>query len=78
LSLMEAPKDARDGYQAAASWGQTAHFDATIGMLRRMAASHKLELDVRATDGSIINFAPTLDTHAALTSYLRSRELIGD
>ena len=78
LSPMEAPKGARDGYEAAASWGQTAHFDATIGMFRRMAASHTLELDVRATDGTIIKFAPTLDTHAALMSYLRSRELIAD
>ncbi len=46
--------------------------------LKRMAASRKLELDVRAVDGSIVSFAPTLDTHAALTQYLHDRGITGD
>src|SRR5580704_13370130 len=48
LSLMEAPKLGREPYRPVASWGQTAYFGLDAGMLRRMAASSKLELDVRA------------------------------
>jgi hypothetical protein len=78
LSLIEAPKLGRDPYKRIASWGQTAYFDLTVEMLRRMAASHKLGLDVRAEDGSIISFSPTLDTRAALSQYLHARGITGD
>jgi hypothetical protein len=43
-----------------------------------MAASQKLELDVRAADGSTLSFTPTLDAHAALKEYLRDRGITGD
>jgi hypothetical protein len=78
LSLVEAPKLGRDPYKRIASWGQTAYFDLTVEMLRRMAASRKLGLDVRAEDGSIISFSPTLDTRAALSQYLHARGITGD
>jgi hypothetical protein len=78
LSPSEAPKLGHDPYRPAVSWGQTAYFDLTVEMLKRMAASRKLELDVRATDGSMLIFAPSLDAHAALTQYLQDRGITGD
>lgn len=78
LSLSEAPKPGRDPYRDAVSWGQTAYFDLDIAALRRVAASRKLELDVRAADGSTIGFSPTRDAHPALTRYLQDRGITGD
>jgi hypothetical protein len=78
LTPLEAPKLGRDPYRPAVSWGQTAYFDLSVGTLKRMAASQKLELDVRAVDGSTLSFTPTLDAHAALTQYLHDRNLTGD
>jgi hypothetical protein len=78
LSPIEGAKNARDAYRPAVSWGQTAYFGLTVGALRRMAASRKFELDVRAADGSVISFSPTLDTGSTLTDYLRARGITGD
>jgi hypothetical protein len=78
LSPVETPPLGRDPYQPVASWGQTGYYNLSVDALRRMAASQKLELDVRAADGSVIGFAPTLDTHAALTEYLRDRGITAD
>ena len=78
LSPSEAPKPGRDPYKPAVSWGQTAYFDLTTKTLERMASSRKLELDVRAVDGSTLSFSPTVDAHAALTQYLKDRDITGD
>jgi hypothetical protein len=78
LTLMETAKLGREPYKRIASWGQTASFNLTVDTLRRMAASRKLELDVRAADGSVIAFAATVDMRAALTEYVQSRGLTGD
>jgi hypothetical protein len=78
LSLIEPPQLGRYAYQQVVSWGQTAYYDVTVATLRRMAASHKFELDVAAVDGSTMSFSPTLDTHAVLTQYLQDRSLTGD
>jgi hypothetical protein len=77
LSTIEAPKLGRTPYQTAASWGQTAYFDLTVEMLKAMAASRKLELDVRAADGSTLSFSPPQDTRPTLTQYLEARGLTG-
>jgi hypothetical protein len=78
LTLMEAPRLGHEPYKQVVSWGQTAYFDLTVELLRRMAASGKLELDVRAADGSTLHFAPTQDTRATLTQYLKARGITGD
>jgi hypothetical protein len=77
LSLIEAPPLGRPPYRPVASWGQTAYFGLTVETLRRMAASTKLELSVRAADGSIVSFTPTVDTHSVLTQYLKNRDITG-
>jgi hypothetical protein len=78
LAPAEPPKDAHDPYHQAVSWGQTAYFELTVAMLRRMASSSKLELDVRGADGSAVGFTPTVDTRAVLTQYVQSRGVTGD
>jgi hypothetical protein len=78
MSPMEAPILGREPYRPVASWGQTAYFGLTVETLRHMAASKKLELEVRAADGSIISFTPTVDTRAVLTRYMKDRGITGD
>ncbi len=78
LSVAEPPNPGRAPYQQAVSWGQTAYYGLTVDSLKRMAASAKLELDVRALDGSVVGFAPTGDTHAVLILYLKARGITGD
>jgi len=78
LNPIDAPQLGRGAYQAVASWGQTAYFELTVQMLRQMAASVKLELNVRAADDSIVNFVASGDTREPLTAYLHSRGITDD
>jgi hypothetical protein len=78
LAPIDAPQLGRGAYQPVASWGQTAYFELTLDMLKQMAASEKLELDVRAADDSVVNFAASGDTRRTLTEYLHSRGITGD
>jgi hypothetical protein len=78
LTPIDAPQLGRGAYQPVASWGQTAYFELTVEMLKQMAASEKLELDVRATDDSIVNFVAAGDTRETLSNYLHSRGITDD
>lgn len=78
LTAIDAPQLGRGAYQPVASWGQTAYFELTVEMLKQMAASEKLELNVRATDDSTVNFTTTGDTRATLAAYLHSRGITDD
>jgi hypothetical protein len=78
LAPMDAPKLGREPYHALVSWGQSAYFNLPVQALRRMAASAKLVLAVRATDGSVIDFSPTQDSRAILSRYARGRGISGD
>ena len=78
LTPIDAPQLGRGAYQAVASWGQTAYFELTVEMLKQMAASEKLELNVRAADDSIVNFVASGDTRGTLTGYLHSRGITDD
>jgi hypothetical protein len=78
LTPIEAPALGRPPYRPVASWGQTAYFGLTVEAIRHMAASKKLELDVRAVDDSEIIFTPTVDTRVVLTQYIKDRGITGD
>ena len=73
-----APTLGQGPYRPAVSWGQTAYFDLNVETLKRMAASRKLELDVRAADGSTLSFSPTVDTRGVLKQYMQDRGITGD
>jgi hypothetical protein len=78
LMPIDAPQLGKGAYQPVASWGQTAYFGLTVETLRRVAASQKLQLDVRTSDNSIASFFPSADTHAVLNDFLRDRAITGD
>jgi hypothetical protein len=65
-------------YRPVAAWGQTAYFQLDAAMLKRMAASQKLELNFRAPDESLVEFLPSHETHATLTQFLHARGITGD
>jgi hypothetical protein len=78
LTPIDAPQLGRGAYQPVASWGQTAYFELTVEMLKQMAGSEKLELNVRAADESIVSFVASGDTRATLTDYLHARGITDD
>jgi hypothetical protein len=78
LTPIDAPQLGRGAYQPVASWGQTAYFELTVEMLKQMAASEKLELNVRAADDSVVTFVASGDTRETLTDYMHSRGITGD
>jgi hypothetical protein len=78
LTPIDAPQLGRGAYQPVASWGQTAYFELTVEMLKQMAASEKLELNVRAADDSVVNFVASGDTRGTLTDYMHARGITGD
>ena len=78
VSPTSAPILGREPYRPVVSWGQTGYFGLTVETLRHMAASKKLELAVRAADGSTVSFSPTLDTRAVLTQYMKDRAITAD
>jgi hypothetical protein len=78
LVPMDAPQLGRSAYQPVATWGQTAYFELNVKMLQRMAASQKLNLEVRGADGGTITFIPSGDTRAVLADFIHARALTGD
>jgi hypothetical protein len=78
LGEAEAAKVGREPYKRIASWGQTAYFRIDARGLIRLAASHKLILDIRGTDGTAVPFNAAADTHAVLSEYLRGRNITAD
>jgi hypothetical protein len=72
LSVIKPPALAHAPYQAVASWGETAYFGVDLDMLRRMAASGQIALDVKAGD-SVVHFAAAPDAHESLARFLHAR-----
>ncbi len=75
LSAMETPKVAADPYPLMAPGAQTAYFRISAGMLRRMAASRALELNLLAADLSSVHFTPLRETHSALMQFVQARDI---
>ena len=78
LVPMDDPHLGRAAYQPVASWGQTTYFELSVKMIQHMAASHKLGLEVRGTDGITVNFVADGDTQAVLGEFIRARSLTGE
>ena len=78
LVPIDAPQLGHGAYQPVATWGQTAYFELSVKMLQRMAASQKLVLNVRGTDGSTVTFIPDGDTRPVLGEFISARSLTGD
>jgi hypothetical protein len=73
LVIIDAPKPGRNPYQPVVPWGQTAYFELNAELLKRMAASHKLDLNIRTVDDSTASFSPSRGTHTTLTQFAQAR-----
>ena len=73
LSVVKPPAMGRAPYRAVASWGQTAYFGADLELLKRMAASSKIALDVKTVNDAVVHFTAAPDAHDSLTKYLHAR-----
>jgi hypothetical protein len=78
LSPLDASIAGVGPYRPIAAWGQTAYFQLDVAMLKRMAASQKLDLNFRAPDESLVEFLPSHDTRTTLTQFLHARGITGD
>jgi len=65
-------------YKGSEPWGQTAYFELTPALLKRIAATPQLSLRCRAADGAAVEFRSYGDSRAALGAYLRERGLTAD
>ncbi len=73
LSAIDPPTLARAPYRPVASWGQTAYFDLSVQMLKRMASSRIIELDFKADAVPAVRFAAGRGARETLIRYLRAR-----
>jgi len=78
LSAIEMPTLGHDPYPPVVTWGQTAYFELSVDTLKKMAASQKMELDVRAADANTLQFFASHDTRPALAAYLHDRGITAD
>ena len=78
LSPLDASIAGVGPYRPIAAWGQTAYFQLDVAMLKRMAASQKLDLSFRAPDESVVEFLPSHDTRSTLTQFLHARGITAD
>jgi hypothetical protein len=78
LSALEPPVAASSPYRLIAPVGQTAYFPIDVVLLKRMAASHRLALNIRAGDLTMVGFAPMQETHAALKQFIIDRGIGND
>jgi hypothetical protein len=78
LSALELPVAASSPYRLIAPVGQTAYFPIDVALLKRMAASQRLALNMRAGDLTMVDFIPTQETRAALTQFVMDRGIAND
>jgi hypothetical protein len=74
LSVVEWP--AGNPYPPITPQGQTAFFSIDIPLLKRMAASRRISLNVRAGDLTMVDFVPLQETSAALQQFIVDRDIV--
>jgi len=75
LKRIEPPALAHAPYRPVAPWGQTGYFEADPALLKRMAQSASLELDVRTGRGEPVRFSAAPGGRAALARYVAQQGL---
>jgi hypothetical protein len=73
LSALDIPVAASSPYRPQSPVGQTAYFPIDVALLKRMAASQRIALNIRAGDLSMVDFIPLQETRAALKQFIRDR-----
>jgi hypothetical protein len=78
LTALELPVAASSPYHPIVPVGQTAYFSIDVALLKRMAASQKLALNVRAGDLTMVDFISMQETRAALKQFMIDRDIAHD
>jgi hypothetical protein len=78
LSALELPVVPSSPYRPMPPVGQTAYFSIDVPLLKRMAASRRLVLNVRAGDLTMVDFIPTQETRIALKQFMLDRGIAHD
>lgn len=78
LSALELPVAPSSPYRPMPPVGQTAYFSIDVPLLKRMAASHRLALNVRAGDLTMVDFIPAQETRIALKQFMLDRGIAHD
>jgi hypothetical protein len=78
LERMTPPKLGKEAYAALVPWGQTAYFQASPAMLRRIAASDQLLVRCRGEDGTAVEFKPDQASKPVLATFLQARGITAD
>jgi hypothetical protein len=78
LSARELPVVASSPYRPIAPVGQTAYFSIDVALLKRMAASQRLALNVRASDLTMVDFVPMQETRASLKQFMIDRGIANE
>jgi hypothetical protein len=78
LAPLKGPVVAGSPYRPIAPVGQTAYFPIDVALLKRMASSRRLALNVRAGDLTLVDFIPMQETHAALEQFMIDRGIANE
>jgi hypothetical protein len=78
LAALQGPVAAGSPYRPIAPVGQTAYFPINVALLKRMASSQRLALNIRAGDLTMVDFIPMQETRAALEQFINDRGLAND
>lgn len=79
LYPMKAPRTGSNPYKPIASWGQTAYFHFDVPLLKRLAASQKVLLQIHGIDADVtVKFLPTQDVRDTLLRFEQARGITGD
>jgi hypothetical protein len=62
-------------YPAITPQGQSAFFSIDVPLLKRMAASRRIALNVRAGDLTMVDFVPLQETTTALQQFMIDRDI---
>jgi hypothetical protein len=78
LAALDQPVTTSSPYAPVPGVGQSVYFSVDIALLKRMAASSKIVLNVRAGDLSMVDFIPRQETRGALKQFILDRNITGD
>jgi hypothetical protein len=78
LAAVDLPKIAGTPYPPQLLVDQTAYFAIDVPTLKRMAATQKIVLNIRAPNLTMVEFAPKHETRSALKQYMYEAGISGD
>ena len=78
LSAVRSPVRASNPYRPITPVGQSAYFPIDVALLKRMATSHRISLNIRAGDLTMVDFLPAQETRAALKQFMIERGISYD